>query len=111
MARDCRESRFPVGSSAQDDRRVVQQRAGNGDPLLFAARKCPRAVIGAFFELHEREQFVDALTEFAHWRAVNEHRQRDVLARRERRKQVVFLEDDADAPPGEKPCGRGRTSG
>ncbi len=71
------------------------QRARDRDALLLAARELGRTVAGAIREADHVEQLGDpVLVDVA---ACKTKRQRDVLGGRERRQQVVGLEDEADA--------------
>lgn len=56
-------SRFPVGSCGEDDRGLVDDGAGDGDPLLLAAREHPGHVLAAAVE-------ADALEGEGHARAI-----------------------------------------
>ena len=49
------------GLVGQQQQRAVGERAGDGDALLFAARKLRRAVLQARFEAHAGEQVARAL--------------------------------------------------
>jgi len=54
------ESRLPVGSSARNQVGLVDQRARDGDALLFAARQLVGFVLDAFLEAHPRQQVASA---------------------------------------------------
>ena len=86
------------GLVGQDDRGVVDQGAGNGHPLLLAARQLVGVVPQA---LPQPELFEDGLRPLLPLGApdAGEHeRQGNVLDRRQARQQVEALEDEADAP-------------
>ncbi len=51
-----RESRLPVGSSANNTGGLVDQRAGDGDALLLAAGKLRRLVIHPVSQAHQSQQ-------------------------------------------------------
>ena len=96
-------SRFPVGSSAEQDGRVVRQRAGNRHALLFAARELRRIVMHAIAQPDFAHERIRASSRVLH--TGNLHRHEHVLERGERRQQVEELEDDPDllaAEPGER---------
>ena len=82
----------------QEDGRTVDQRAGDGDSLLFAAGKLIGMMIGAAGQADEFERLQGSFTSLAvadPSRRV-EHRQLDVLQRRSARKQIEVLKDEAD---------------
>ena len=82
------------GLVGQQDRRIVGERAGDRDALLFAAGELRRIVMAA----SRQPDFVEqrAAPRCRHRPAGNLHRHQDVLERRQRRDQVEELEDEAD---------------
>ena len=87
-------SSAPVGSSANSELRLADQRARDRHPLLLAAGELRRAVAGAVPEPDARPAPPPpAAREPA---AGQPRRQRDVLRRRQRGEQVEGLEDEAD---------------
>jgi hypothetical protein len=95
------------GLVGQHQRRVHDQRAGNGHALLHAARQLPRALVHGLRQAHGGQQAARVLAlrgadaAFGH-----EGRQRHVLQRRERGQQVVELEHKAQrAAPAQRQRG------
>ena len=84
-----------------DDLRIGDDGARDGDALLLATRELARRVIGPIGKVHQLERDVDApfALRFGEWR--QEQRQLDVLRRRQHGHQVVELEDEPDVarPP------------
>ena len=85
----------------EQDRRLVGERDGHGDALLLAARELAGMAVPAGSrhadEIHQQGR---ALAALAGIDAVEEHRQLDVLGRREVTQQVALrlLPDEADDP-------------
>jgi len=69
--------------------------------LLLAAGEGIGAVVGAGVEVDEREEFGDTVGVGLRGAAVDEERQRDVLAGGKGGQEVVVLEDDAHAAAAE----------
>ena len=102
-ARPERVSSAPVGSSAKIDVGLADERAGDRDALLLAARELRGAVAGALAEPDALERVADDGARQP--RAGEPRRQRDVLLGGQRAEQVERLEDEADllaAQPGER---------
>ena len=91
------ESRFPVGSSARITRGSTDERAGDRDALLLAARELARQVLGAVGEADLAEQRARAVAQLvAAGARSGASAELDVLERGERRDQVELLEDEAE---------------
>ena len=87
------------GFVGQDDRRLVDQRAGDGDALLLAAGELVRHVVIALAEPDRVERRQRALVPLGGLEAVLravEQRQLDVVERGRARQQVEALEHEAD---------------
>ena len=92
-----------AGFVGQNERRIVRQRARDGDPLLLAAREVLRPVAKSLRQPEPGQQFGGALALPAPRHDVGErHRQHHVLDRAEGREQVEALEHIADMA-GAKP--------
>ena len=83
----------------EDDRWLINQSPGDGDPLAFAARKTRREMIETIDEAYLREQFTGGGFGWAGINPGNAGRQRNILQRREFRHQLVILKDETDASP------------
>jgi hypothetical protein len=81
------------GLVGEDQRRLVDQGAGDGDALLLAARELARQVVEALAQ-PDAAQGLFGFTTVGH--AVDVLGQHDVLQRGEIRDQVELLEDEAD---------------
>ena len=91
----------------EDDLGPAGQRPGHGDPLLLAARQLGRAVLQPVAEADGGDDPVEPAP--VGLPAGQVEREGDVLGRRQRRQQVVGLEDEADAvapQPGERLLGQ-----
>ena len=89
------------GLVSQHDRRVVDQRPGDGHPLLLPARKLGGAVVHPVAQSHRLQGSDGALVALLIGQrlvAVVQQRQQHVLDRRQAGQQVVGLEDKADLP-------------
>ena len=91
-----RESRLPVGSSARMTRGPVDQRPGDGDPLLLAARHLVGVVVEPIAQPDPLQRLAGPLVPLGGGDPGVEQRQLDVLQRRGARQQVEVLEDEAD---------------
>src|SRR5262252_2920026 len=82
----------------QQDRRVVDQRARDGDALLLSARELVRMMVGAVAQADEFEHLLRTLVPLGrlHRVAAVEERQLDVVERRRPRQQVENLEHEPD---------------
>src|SRR5690606_26410380 len=78
----------------QQNRRVVGQRARDGDALLLAAGELRGIVVGALRQAHLLEQRAGSRRGLAD--AGDLHGYEHVLERRQRRQQMEELEDEAD---------------
>lgn len=78
---------------------AIDERAGDGSALLFAARKLAGAVADAFFEADALECFPDACGTLGAVHFGKAERQLDVLFERHARKKVEGLKDHADGLP------------
>ena len=77
-----------------DDRRVVDERAGDRDPLALPARQLVRDVVGPVGQPDELERVERAASGAARALPRDEQRKLDVLDRAQHRHQVVELEDE-----------------
>ena len=84
-------TRWLVG---EHDGRIVRERAGQRDALLFAARELRRIVVRAAGQAHLVEQRPRPPSRIG--RARNFHRYRDVFVRGQRRNQVEELKHESD---------------
>ena len=91
-------SRLPVGSSPSRICGAIGERAGHRDALTLAARELLDREVGSMGEAHALEELAGAQAPLRAPHLEAHHRQLDVLDRRERRDQVVELEDEADLP-------------
>ena len=78
----------------EDDLGPRHERARDGDPLLLAARELARQVLEAVTQADGARRSVEP--RLVGLLAGERQRQQDVLRRRERRDQVVLLEDEAE---------------
>src|SRR5947208_7217640 len=83
------------------ERRPMNQCARDRGPLLFAAAELMDKMIGAFAQPDEFDQSVRALLAFRRRDALEEKRQRYVLAHVHRRQRIEELKDEADLLPPE----------
>ena len=79
---------------AQEQRRVLCQRAGNGDPLLFPARQPAGKMIRAFRQAHLVEQLYGPRGDALGVALDQLQGELDILGGRERRNEVEELEDE-----------------
>ena len=79
------------GLVAQEDLGLLDDRARDGDPLLLAARHLRRIVVAPRGQPDQIQRLVGR-----HGPGREVRDERDVLARREARDEVVELEDEAD---------------
>ncbi len=89
-------SRLPVGSSASKKRRTIHDSASDGDALLFTAGKRARFVIEASLDPQQPDDLFElgiALVAAPRDVACD----LNILGRRERRQQVIFLKDKSDS--------------
>ena len=79
----------------QNNSRIVDQRAGDGDALLLTAGKFVRFVVDAIAEADARRE---VLRDFSKSSAALriELRQRDIFKRRRARQQIELLKDETD---------------
>ncbi len=80
----------------QQDARLVNQRPGDGDPLLLAARQLRRATMSEGFELNQLEHRIDFLLALGRRQLADCQRKGNVVAYRQVREQRVALEHHAD---------------
>ena len=85
----------------EDERRLGDERAGDRDALLLAARQLGRLVVEPVAEAEPLERGRARRGALAPADALVEQRRRDVVERRRPRQQVVRLEDEADRPAAE----------
>src|SRR5438128_5802606 len=78
--------------------RAIDERAGDGDALLLAARELAREMPAASREPHERERPVGLLADHTTLVPGDEERERDVLRDRLGREELEVLEHHADEP-------------
>ena len=81
----------------EQDLRIVDERAGNGDALLLAARELARVVVEAVAEIDLLEAPAGHRLGVRGLRTGVEQRQHHLLQGRGARQQVELLEDEADA--------------
>ena len=89
---------------AEQESRVGDDGAGNGDALLLSAGELARIMIHALGEADDAERGFNVLAPLGFGELGEEQRQLDVLKGREHGDEVVHLEDEADvacAPLGE----------
>src|SRR2546430_613403 len=84
------------GFVGEDDFRVVDQRAGDGGPLLLSAGELHRTVPGAILHLHEFERLQGALAPPAGRQTAVDHRQLDVLEDIELGQEIEELKHEPD---------------
>ncbi|MOA29874.1 hypothetical protein D3C78_1509160 [compost metagenome] len=80
----------------QQDAWLIDQRPGDGDPLLLATGELRRATMGKWLKLHQFEHRIHAAFTFGGGQFANGQRERDVVAHRQMREQRVALEHHAD---------------
>src|SRR6476659_3126254 len=80
----------------EEQPRSVGDGAGDGDALLLAAGQLCRTMLGPLAEAKRLQQLPGALLGLAPREPENKLRQHHVLQRRELRKQVMELIDEAD---------------
>src|SRR5688572_24644962 len=85
----------PGGLVGEDDRRPVDQGAGDGDTLALAARQLVGAVLHAVGQADDGEGLGGAILAFARAEPGIDERQLDVVERVGARQQVEGLEDEA----------------
>ena len=90
------ESRLPVGSSAKNQRRPIDQRTGDRNPLLLAAGKLVGHMVEALVESDQRQNFDRPLMPLLARKAVVHHRQLDVFQGGGARQQIKSLKDKTD---------------
>ncbi|MNP30884.1 hypothetical protein D3C76_1239810 [compost metagenome] len=86
------------GFVAQQNRRVVNQGAGDADALFLAAGQLRRVSLVLGLQAHQFQQFTNLLLALFLGYAGDFQRQLDVLPNRLGGHQVEVLEDHADAP-------------
>ena len=84
------------GLVGQQDQRPVDERAGDGHPLLLAAGKLVRTVSGARRQPHLLQDLACALDAFRRRNARKHHRQRHIFHCSKPRHEVKKLEDESD---------------
>ena len=89
-------SRLPVGSSAEQDLRLLDQRPGDGDPLLLAAGELAGHVPQPVAEADRLQRHGGALPPRGRADVQRDERGFHVLQGGEHRHQVEGLEDKAD---------------
>ena len=94
-------SRLPVGSSAKQQRRLADQRPGDGDALAFAAGEFGRPVVEPLGEADAFEQLPGVFFVDVGGDAVGQERDQHVFQHRALRQQVVLLKHEADLPAAE----------
>ncbi len=82
----------------QDQRRLADQRPGDGDPLALAARELRRLVPEPVLEADALQRRLGAPPPFADRHPGVQQARGDVVGRRQRLQQVEALEHEADAP-------------
>ncbi len=88
-----------VGSSKSSTARIDGQRAGDGNPLRFAARELPRQRVGPMFDAERRQQLPATPLGIARRQAVRVHGcQTDVVQGGEMLEQAVKLEHHPNLP-------------
>ena len=80
----------------KDNRRIVDDGAGDGDALLFAAGKPLRKLVAPVFEANVLQQPHDAWRDLLLRRAGYFQRKRDIFEDRFLRQQLEILKHDAD---------------
>ena len=87
------------GLVGEQDARVVDEGARDGDALLLAAGELRGGVVHALFEADEADELERAAADLGvgQRRVVVGRRHHDVLERRGARQQVEVLKDEADA--------------
>ncbi len=98
----------------QQQRRLVGQRAGDGDPLLLATRQLVRPMVRPIRQPHQAQQLGDPLLAQLRLRRDQAQRHLDVLGGGQDGQQPEGLEDEADAlapeaPPAPPPTARTRS--
>jgi len=84
------------GLVGQQDRRIVDQRPGDGDALPLSAGEFAGLVVHALFEVGEAQGLLGPLDPLLGRHAGIDQRQFDVVQGRGARQQVEGLEDEAD---------------
>ena len=84
------------GFVADDERRFVDQRAGDGDALLLAAGEFVRAFLPALAEADRIERGARAFERLAVGNTLDEQRDADVFRDAEGGDEIELLEDEAD---------------
>jgi hypothetical protein len=94
------------GLVGDQQRRVVGEGAGDGDPLLLPAGQLTGPLGGVVGEADEGEEQCDELLAFARRGPAQSQRDAHVLGGREDRDEPEGLEDEADAVPaqGQQPA-------
>src|ERR1039458_9026682 len=86
----------------QEQFRLVDERAGDGHALLFAAGKFGRPVLHTVLETNPGEQVASARPGLADGSAGHARRQTDIFERIEFRQQMIRLKNETDAVVAEK---------
>jgi len=89
----------PRGLVRQEDRWVVHQGPGHGDPLLLAPRQLIGVGVGLVEQVHQLQRLRHPAVFLPPWHADNVQGVAHVLRRRLLAEEPEVLEDDADAPP------------
>ena len=87
------------GLVAEDQPRLVHERAGERDTLLLAAGERARERVEAILQPEFDEQFLRLRDGLAPLHARGEERHRRVLGGRQRGQQIVLLEDESEILP------------
>ena len=82
----------------ENERRLADDRARDGDALLLATRQHARRIVTTTRESDALERFADARANEARRKAEHLERDRDVLVDAPRVHELEVLEDDADVP-------------
>ena len=94
-----RESRSPVGPSAEQDGGIDRKSSRNGDALALAAREFIGEMRQAVLELNERQQLTGTIVDLSTRPAPKVEWETNVLHTGQRRQQVEELKDEANLVP------------
>ncbi len=106
----------PEGLVQQKDRRMVDERAGEGDPLLLAAGQLPCPALAVARQANELECLVDSALFFGATDLLLAQAVAHILGNVHVREEGVVLEDRVDVPPirghpGDRPAGQDDLTG
>src|SRR5262245_41551711 len=96
------------GLVADDDARLMNQRAGNRDALLLSTRQRRRQKVDSIGESQFRQQDLRLVDRAPATDAGGDQRHRDVLRCGQRRQQVELLENESKVAPAEEDALAGR---